>query len=102
MNFMRRWMGHNNEKRAALGVHVKTLDGHFGKGSGVIVFRDGTILGGDALLCFTGRMRSDGIIPKGEMRGRPARPNPGTWRRCSAAGPWASAFPARSATESRS
>ncbi len=55
-------------KNGLYSVHVKTLDGHFGKGSGVIVFRDGTILGGDAFLFYTGTYESDGIILKGEMQ----------------------------------
>jgi T3SS negative regulator,GrlR len=35
-------------------IHVNLLDGNTGKGSGVVVFRDGTILGGDAFLFYTG------------------------------------------------
>jgi len=49
-------------------IHVRTLDGHFGKGSGVIVFRDGHILGGDAFLFYTGSYTvRDGVI-KGEVQ----------------------------------
>jgi hypothetical protein len=48
-------------------IHVRTLDGHFGKGSGVILFRDGCILGGDAFLFYTGSyVVKDGVI-KGEV-----------------------------------
>jgi hypothetical protein len=35
-------------------IHVDLLDGRSGKGSGVIVFYDGTIRGGDAFLFYTG------------------------------------------------
>ena len=34
-------------------IHVTLLDGRSGKGSGVILFRDGQILGGDAYLFYT-------------------------------------------------
>jgi len=49
--------------RAALGdrmkdglysIHVSLLDGNTGKGSGVIVYRNGVIRGGDAYLYYTG------------------------------------------------
>ena len=55
-------------KNGLYSVHVNTLDGHFGKGSGVIVFRNGTILGGDAFLYYTGTYESDGHTLKGEMQ----------------------------------
>jgi len=35
-------------------IHVNLQDGRVGKGSGVIVFRDGKIVGGDAYLFYTG------------------------------------------------
>jgi len=35
-------------------IHVDLLDGRSGKGSGVIVFCDGMIRGGDAFLYYTG------------------------------------------------
>lgn len=35
-------------------IHVDLLDGRSGRGSGVIVFHDGNILGGDAFLFYTG------------------------------------------------
>jgi len=38
-------------------IHVSLLDGNTGKGSGVIVFRDGMIRGGDAYLYYTGSYR---------------------------------------------
>lgn len=35
-------------------IHVKLQDGRSGKGSGVVMFQDGKILGGDAYLFYTG------------------------------------------------
>ena len=35
-------------------IHVDLLDGRSGRGSGIIVFHDGTIRGGDAFLFYTG------------------------------------------------
>ena len=35
-------------------IHVDLLDGRLGRGSGVIMFYDGTIRGGDAYLFYTG------------------------------------------------
>ena len=35
-------------------IHVGLLDGRSGRGSGVIVFRDGLVRGGDAYLYYTG------------------------------------------------
>jgi hypothetical protein len=49
-------------------LHVKTLDGHFGKGSGVVIFRDGRILGGDAFLFYVGTYSVDGTTLKGELQ----------------------------------
>ncbi len=48
-------------------IHVRTLDGHFGKGSGVIMFRSGRILGGDAYLFYTGSYTVDGDTVRGEV-----------------------------------
>lgn len=41
-------------KNGLYSIHVTLLDGRVGKGSGVILFRDGKILGGDAYLYYTG------------------------------------------------
>ena len=41
-------------KNGLYSIHVTLLDGRIGKGSGVILFRDGQILGGDAYLFYTG------------------------------------------------
>jgi hypothetical protein len=44
-------------KNGLYSIHVTLLDGRIGKGSGVIMFRDGQILGGDAYLFYTGEGR---------------------------------------------
>lgn len=44
-------------KNGLYSIHVSLLDGNTGKGSGVIVFRDGLIRGGDAYLYYTGSYR---------------------------------------------
>jgi hypothetical protein len=41
-------------KNGLYSIHVSLQDGRIGKGSGVIVFRDGKIVGGDAYLFYTG------------------------------------------------
>jgi hypothetical protein len=41
-------------KNGLYSIHVSLQDGRVGKGSGVIVFRDGKIFGGDAYLFYTG------------------------------------------------
>ena len=41
-------------KNGLYSIHVNLQDGRVGKGSGVIVFRDGKIVGGDAYLFYTG------------------------------------------------
>jgi T3SS negative regulator,GrlR len=41
-------------KNGLYSIHASLLDGRVGKGSGVIVFRNGTIVGGDAYLYYTG------------------------------------------------
>lgn len=41
-------------KNALYSIHVDLLDGRSGKGSGVVLFRDGKILGGDAYLFYVG------------------------------------------------
>src|SRR5260221_5230310 len=40
-------------KNGLYSIHVSLQDGRAGKGSGVVVFRDGRILGGDAYLFYT-------------------------------------------------
>jgi hypothetical protein len=48
-------------------IHVTLLDGRVGKGSGVILFRDGKILGGDAYLYYTGSYKVKDNTFKGEV-----------------------------------
>lgn len=48
-------------------IHVVTLDGHGGKGSGVIAFQNGRIFGGDAYLYYTGSYTLTDSNFKGEV-----------------------------------
>ena len=48
-------------------IHVQLGDGREGKGSGVLVFRDGVILGGDAFLYYTGKYSADAATLRGEV-----------------------------------
>jgi len=41
-------------KNGLYSIHVSLQDGRSGKGSGVVMFRDGKILGGDAYLFYIG------------------------------------------------
>ena len=54
-------------KNGLYSIHVELLDGRAGKGSGVILFRDGQILGGDAYLFYTGSYTASGNAFKGEV-----------------------------------
>jgi hypothetical protein len=54
-------------KNGLYSIHVQLGDGREGKGSGVLVFRDGVILGGDAFLYYTGRYSFDGSALRGEV-----------------------------------
>src|SRR5437868_11749435 len=54
-------------KNGLYSIHVTLLDGRVGKGSGVIMFRDGQILGGDAYLFYTGSYTVKGDTFKGEV-----------------------------------
>src|SRR3954466_13707250 len=60
----RQWDGMKN---GLYSIHVTLLDGRTGKGSGVILFRDGQILGGDAYLFYTGSYTVKGDTFKGEV-----------------------------------
>ena len=54
-------------KNGLYSIHVSLQDGRVGKGSGVIIFRDGKIVGGDAYLFYTGTYTvKDGTF-KGEV-----------------------------------
>jgi T3SS negative regulator,GrlR len=48
-------------------IHVSLEDGRSGKGSGVVIFRDGKILGGDAFLYYVGTYTAKGDTFKGEV-----------------------------------
>src|SRR5580704_6214128 len=48
-------------------IHVSLEDGRSGKGSGVVMFRDGKILGGDAFLYYVGTYTAKGDTFKGEV-----------------------------------
>lgn len=55
-------------KNGLYSIHVTLLDGRVGKGSGVILFRNGKILGGDAYLYYTGSYTvKDNNTFKGEV-----------------------------------
>jgi hypothetical protein len=54
-------------KNGLYSIHVDLLDGRSGKGSGVIVFRNGQILGGDAYLYYTGSYSVKGDAFRGEV-----------------------------------
>jgi hypothetical protein len=54
-------------KNGLYSIHVSLQDGRSGKGSGVVVFRDGQILGGDAFLFYTGSYTANGASFKGEV-----------------------------------
>jgi hypothetical protein len=65
-------------KNALYSIHVDLLDGRSGKGSGVVVFRDGQILGGDAYLFYTGSyvVSDKGNTFKGEVTVMQHTPSP--------------------------
>jgi hypothetical protein len=48
-------------------IHVQLGDGREGKGSGVLVFNEGVILGGDAFLFYTGKYSAEGSTVRGEV-----------------------------------
>jgi T3SS negative regulator,GrlR len=54
-------------KNGLYSIHVSLQDGRSGKGSGVVVFRDGKIFGGDAFLFYTGTYTTKGDTFKGEV-----------------------------------
>ena len=54
-------------KNGLYSIHVTLLDGRVGKGSGVVVFRDGKIVGGDAYLYYTGTYTVKDNTFKGEV-----------------------------------
>jgi hypothetical protein len=54
-------------KNGLYSIHVSLQDGRSGKGSGVVLFRDGKILGGDAFLFYSGSYAVKGNTFKGEV-----------------------------------
>jgi hypothetical protein len=54
-------------KNGLYSIHVTLQDGRSGKGSGVVMFRDGQILGGDAYLYYVGSYMVKGSTFKGEV-----------------------------------
>jgi hypothetical protein len=54
-------------KNGLYSIHVSLQDGRSGKGSGVIMFRDGQIHGGDAYLFYTGSYTVKDNTFKGEV-----------------------------------
>ena len=54
-------------KNGLYSIHVSLQDGRSGKGSGVVMFRDGKILGGDAYLYYIGTYTAKGDTFKGEV-----------------------------------
>lgn len=54
-------------KNGLYSIHVSLQDGRSGKGSGVVILRDGRILGGDAYLFYTGSYTTKGDTFKGEV-----------------------------------
>src|SRR6201995_5250418 len=54
-------------KNGLYSIHVSLQDGRSGKGSGVVMFRDGKILGGDAYLYYIGSYMVKGNTFKGEV-----------------------------------
>jgi T3SS negative regulator,GrlR len=54
-------------KNGLYSIHVSLQDGRSGKGSGVVVFRDGKIVGGDAYLFYIGTYTVKDDTFKGEV-----------------------------------
>ena len=63
-------------KNGLYSIHVTLQDGRSGKGSGVVMFRDGKILGGDAYLFYTGSYMVRDDTFKGEVLIRRHTPSP--------------------------
>ena len=63
-------------KNGLYSIHVDLLDGRSGKGSGVVVFRDGKMLGGDAYLYYVGSYVTNGNTFKGEVLLNQHTPSP--------------------------
>ena len=63
-------------KKCLYSIHVSLQDGRTGKGSGVLMFRDGKIFGGDAFLFYTGTYTVKDNTFKGEVLVQRHTPSP--------------------------
>ena len=63
-------------KNGLYSIHVVLQDGRSGKGSGVVLFRDGNILGGDAYLFYVGSYTVKDNTFKGEILVQRHTPSP--------------------------
>jgi hypothetical protein len=63
-------------KNGLYSIHVVLQDGRSGKGSGVVVFRDGKIHGGDAFLFYVGSYTTKENTFKGEILVQRHTPSP--------------------------
>jgi hypothetical protein len=63
-------------KNGLYSIHVVLQDGRSGKGSGVVLFRDGKILGGDAFLFYVGSYTTKDNTFKGEILVQRHTPSP--------------------------
>ena len=63
-------------KNGLYSIHVTLQDGRSGKGSGVVLFRDGKILGGDAFLFYVGSYIVRDNTFKGEILVQRHTPSP--------------------------
>src|SRR5436190_22818533 len=63
-------------KNGLYSIHVHMLDGHPDRGAGVLVLRDGDMLGGNGSLYYTGNYTCEGQRWKGELVTSPYTRNP--------------------------
>jgi hypothetical protein len=64
-------------KNGLYSIHVQMLDGHPDRGAGVLVLRDGEMIGGNGSLFYTGSYTFEGRKWKGELVTSPHTRNPG-------------------------
>ena len=63
-------------KNGLYSIHVTLQDGRVGKGSGVVLFRNGKIFGGDAFLFYIGTYTAKDNTFKGEVLVQRHAPSP--------------------------
>jgi hypothetical protein len=63
-------------KNGLYSIHVTLQDGRVGKGSGVVLFRNGKIFGGDAFLFYIGTYTAKDNTFKGEVLVQRHTPSP--------------------------